>query len=226
MSHELFQDTPSADAFFFYTLQIYLLYLRISLEQAFSYKTTGKMASELLSNVTSKSRDGITEGSCLCGSIKYRIMGAPSTTVLCHCISCKKASGSLFQANGFYEDSVCVFSVLLFDCRNKTKISPRIPNHVDQQLQITSSSLTLKTYTDHSPDAGGYVERSFCSNCGCPMFTRNPKWKDAVIVLVGNLDYDTALEGWEPESEFYCKRKTSWLKDVEVKEDRKFNGMS
>lgn len=67
------------------------------------------MAAELLTNIISKDHDKVTDGSCLCGSIKYRLIGAPSTTVLCHCISCKKASGSLFQANGFYNDSVRIF---------------------------------------------------------------------------------------------------------------------
>lgn len=45
-------------------------------------------------------------------------------------------------------------------------------------------------------------------------------------MLVGNLDYDTTLEEWRPESEFYCKRKVGWLKDAGVKEERQFEGMS
>jgi hypothetical protein len=67
------------------------------------------MAHERLLNVLHKEDDvSLTYGSCLCGSIKYTLSGAPSTTVLCHCISCKKSSGSAFKANGFYQASVII----------------------------------------------------------------------------------------------------------------------
>jgi hypothetical protein len=36
---------------------------------------------------------GSVEGGCLCGSIRYRVMGEPVATTLCHCRSCRKASG-------------------------------------------------------------------------------------------------------------------------------------
>lgn len=33
------------------------------------------------------------EGGCLCGAIRYRISGKPVATTLCHCRSCRRASG-------------------------------------------------------------------------------------------------------------------------------------
>lgn len=45
-------------------------------------------------------------GSCLCGNVKYTITGTPSLNVVCHCINCKKASGSAFMANGMYKEEV------------------------------------------------------------------------------------------------------------------------
>ena len=33
------------------------------------------------------------EGGCLCGSVRYRVTGEPVATTLCHCGSCRKASG-------------------------------------------------------------------------------------------------------------------------------------
>lgn len=65
------------------------------------------MADAVLSTVAKGAETQTQQGSCLCGTVKYTISGPPSTTVLCHCISCKKASGSSFMANGFYEKSVC-----------------------------------------------------------------------------------------------------------------------
>ena len=33
------------------------------------------------------------EGGCLCGAIRYRVSGEPVATTLCHCRSCRRASG-------------------------------------------------------------------------------------------------------------------------------------
>ena len=36
------------------------------------------------------------EGGCSCGAIRFRIVGSPVWTNLCHCNACKKRSGSAF----------------------------------------------------------------------------------------------------------------------------------
>lgn len=36
----------------------------------------------------------VTEGGCLCGAIRYRISGPSTASILCHCRTCCKASGS------------------------------------------------------------------------------------------------------------------------------------
>jgi hypothetical protein len=36
----------------------------------------------------------IAEGGCLCGAIRFRITGAPLATSLCHCQTCRHASGA------------------------------------------------------------------------------------------------------------------------------------
>jgi hypothetical protein len=33
------------------------------------------------------------DGGCLCGAIRYRVSGDPVATTLCHCRSCRRASG-------------------------------------------------------------------------------------------------------------------------------------
>lgn len=47
------------------------------------------------------------EGSCLCRSIRYVIEGELGDFGYCHCISCRKASGSAHAANaGLHRDSL------------------------------------------------------------------------------------------------------------------------
>ncbi|MGO8975472.1 MAG: GFA family protein [Steroidobacteraceae bacterium] len=36
----------------------------------------------------------IFEGGCLCGAVRYRVSGSPLSSVICHCVSCRRASGA------------------------------------------------------------------------------------------------------------------------------------
>jgi hypothetical protein len=36
----------------------------------------------------------LREGGCLCGDVRYRVSGDPRTSAICHCVSCRRASGA------------------------------------------------------------------------------------------------------------------------------------
>lgn len=49
------------------------------------------------------------EGGCACGAVRYRITGEPTVVGLCHCIDCRKETGSTFL---YYADwPITAFSV-------------------------------------------------------------------------------------------------------------------
>ncbi|KDQ19561.1 hypothetical protein BOTBODRAFT_153498 [Botryobasidium botryosum FD-172 SS1] len=127
----------------------------------------------------------VQAGSCLCGKVRYELSGEPFTFVLCHCNNCRKASGSSFMANVFFTQS---------------------------QVKVLQGESDIKVYDDTENDSGGTVHRSFCSNCGCPIFATNKTYEGVVIVTSGTLDGEYE---WKPQNELYCKRRRGWVPEVE-----------
>jgi hypothetical protein len=46
-------------------------------------------------------KDGVIQGSCLCGDVAYEITGAPSRVMNCHCSRCRHSRGSAHATNLF-----------------------------------------------------------------------------------------------------------------------------
>jgi hypothetical protein len=36
----------------------------------------------------------VIEGGCFCGAVRYRMTGSPQSSAICHCESCRRASGA------------------------------------------------------------------------------------------------------------------------------------
>ena len=167
--------------------------------------------------MSSSEKVPVSSGSCLCGAVHYTLSSPPQQSVFCHCINCKKASGSAFAANDWYNQ---------------------------RDLQITAEPpSTIKVYRDMSIDAeGGEVRRHFCDQCGSPIYIANPKYPEYVIVPRGTndgkfgrehaMDAKDKWEGdsipgksdtWLPDTEFYCKRRMASLPDMGSKTFQSMN---
>ncbi len=40
----------------------------------------------------------VRTGGCLCGAVRYQVLGEPYVSGLCHCTTCRKLTGSSFSA--------------------------------------------------------------------------------------------------------------------------------
>ncbi|KAH6722075.1 Mss4-like protein [Leptodontidium sp. MPI-SDFR-AT-0119] len=129
------------------------------------------MVSKMPDPVPAEEARNQIQGSCLCGAVKFSLSGSPLIRILCNCVSCKKTSGSLFQANNCYNTSVC--SHFPPKCVTYTSIT--------QQLTIfpLPASDAIKTYIDKSPESHRSVHRAFCSECGSRL------WNTRVLVCRG-----------------------------------------
>src|SRR5687768_2881046 len=46
--------------------------------------------------------DAVLTGGCMCGAVRFEARGAPYRVGLCHCLTCRKMTGSAFSAIATY----------------------------------------------------------------------------------------------------------------------------
>jgi hypothetical protein len=115
-------------------------------------------------------------GGCRCGAVRFEARGEPYRVGICHCMDCRKQSGSLFGAFAIFP----------------------------------AEAVTI------SGDAASYRDRSFCPNCGSPVFGR---WGDEIGLHLGSLDAPSQLK---PSYELWMRRREGWLPEFDV--PRRYEG--
>jgi hypothetical protein len=114
-------------------------------------------------------------GGCLCGVTRYTVTGDPVRVLYCHCNDCKKQTSAPYSV---------------------------IASYAKEQVTLESSEF-LKTH--HSVgDSGGEVKRSFCGQCGSPIFSQIEALPDFVVIKAGSFDDASWLK---PTMEIYTKDK-------------------
>lgn len=118
-------------------------------------------------------------GSCLCGSVKYRIEGEGLVFYHCHCTRCRKATGTGHASN--------------------IRVAP------ETSLQWIQGEDLLKKY--RVPEAERFYNL-FCSNCGSPMPRSTPEI-GAVLIPAGSLDVEPEIQPtgrifWDSRADWSC----------------------
>ncbi|KAG9674136.1 hypothetical protein KCU99_g3769, partial [Aureobasidium melanogenum] len=135
------------------------------------------------------------KGSCYCGKITFSFEGEPINKVACHCTDCRKISGSAYSTN----------------------------------IVISSASFSLLTGTPKSysakADSGRVVTTVFCGDCGSSLWRVGDMSDEQgiMVVRVGVLDGEEAVEENKPAAEVYTCGRASWVGEVEgAQQNEKF----
>ncbi|KAJ6581783.1 Mss4-like protein [Mycena capillaripes] len=120
-------------------------------------------------------------GSCLCRKVRFKVVGDPFSYAVCHCINCKKFSGSAFMTNAFFShDNITVIE--------------------GQEL--------VRKYHDNNTTSGNTLTRSFCSECGTSLFLSSPTKTDWISVCPASVDDS---QSWPPRRESRPDAKLPWV---------------
>ncbi|KAJ3548996.1 hypothetical protein NMY22_g1044 [Coprinellus aureogranulatus] len=124
-------------------------------------------------------------GSCLCKRVRYEISGDPLAFRICHCVNCRKATGSAFMANAFF---------------------------LGKNLNIVTGRNDLRSYEDAETASGSPIKRWFCASCGSNVYMEptNPKAATLVVLQSGGIDGDAVSE-WVPDGEWFTEQKRKWV---------------
>lgn len=104
---------------------------------------------------------------------------------LCHCLDCRKISGSTYSTNLI------------------------VPGEGFEVVQGTPKEIS-KT----ADDSKNAITSYFCPDCGSTLFRKGATFGDAVIVKAGTLDDHSSLESHKPELELYAGHRPSWVGKV------------
>ena len=120
-------------------------------------------------------------GRCLCGSVTYSAAAEPVVQAVCHCTDCQRQTGN-------------PFSVIV-----------AVPRAA---LQVEGD--TIASYATIGSDHGGETERSFCSNCGSPLFSIAVVMPDMAFLKAGSLDDSSwvqpGVEAWTTSAQPWAPR--------------------
>jgi hypothetical protein len=107
----------------------------------------------------------ISEGGCLCESLRYQVQDAPTRITTCHCTFCQRSTGSAYMVQPVYE--------------------------ADRFKMIRG---TPKTYTHRSTGSGLEVYIHFCDACGTKLYLTFERFPGFVGLYAGTLDNPNFFE--------------------------------
>ncbi|KAF1989756.1 hypothetical protein K402DRAFT_263143 [Aulographum hederae CBS 113979] len=130
------------------------------------------------------------DGGCFCGKVRISYTGEPALKALCHCLDCRKITGSTYSTNlAIPEDNF--------------KLNSGTPK------TISKTADTGKTITSH-----------FCGDCGTTLWRDTETMAGLKVVKAGTMDDPKSLGDTQPGVELFVPERVSWVNGIEGAEQR------
>jgi len=124
-------------------------------------------------------------GSCFCGNVKIEYTGEPQGKALCHCLDCRKISGSTYSTNVI------------------------IPEEGFKVIAGTPKTISK------TADSGNTITSHFCGDCGSTLFRDGKSFPGAKVVKAGVLDDHEALNDAKPALELFHPTRVNWVPETQ-----------
>ncbi|KAF1815479.1 DUF636 domain protein, partial [Eremomyces bilateralis CBS 781.70] len=127
-------------------------------------------------------------GSCACGTVKYEVTSPPLKHAICHCVQCRKATGSAFSTN---------------------TVVPR------PAFQLIAGVPNTQTYTFIQAESSIPFTLRFCTTCGSTVVkvSEHESFRDVALVAAGTAD--VGFDTLKADTEFWTVHRAGWLGAVE-----------
>ncbi|KAI1373488.1 Mss4-like protein [Hypoxylon crocopeplum] len=124
------------------------------------------------------------QGGCFCGKVRFSYEGEPVAKALCHCLDCRKITGSTYSTNLI------------------------VPGAGFKLLSGTPKSITKVA------DSGNGITSHFCGDCGSTMWRDGKSFGDNKVVKAGTMDDMNALDEAKPIAELFSPLRVGWVSEV------------
>ncbi|TVY90662.1 hypothetical protein LAWI1_G001416 [Lachnellula willkommii] len=125
------------------------------------------------------------QGGCFCSKIRMSYSGEPNAHVLCHCLDCRKISGSSYSNN-------------LVVPENNFKIVSGTPKTISKVA-----------------DTGKNITSHFCGDCGTTLYRTGESFPNAVIIKAGILDDPEWPNKNIPKGELFASERVKWTSPID-----------
>jgi len=122
---------------------------------------------------------------CFCEKVRLSIAGEKGAPILCHCLDCRKISGSTYSVN-----------IIL----------------PDEAINIEQG--TPKTITK-TADSGSTIVSSFCGDCGTTLFRISEGMPGKTIIKAGILDDPEWPDKNLPVGELFAPHRVAWVNRID-----------
>ncbi len=124
-------------------------------------------------------------GKCTCGNVSFRYNGECGPATYCHCEDCRRTTGSAFNVS----------------CKLQM-----------EDIEFCGERFIKKR--EYVADSGRPIVRSFCNNCGSPIYTFHPHEPGYLWIKAGIVDQTEMIS---PVHESWVSEKVAWAEiDVDA----------